>query len=316
MTGLDDWSYAKDWAPEQIAYASAAELAAGRLPLRAQWRLAEQRQRAERGDPGAFTSDLTVEEFAAIRSVGFAPVGQVLGTAVYQFAAVYQGCGFIGASPAGAPVVGLQLAQASLDEARHLAVRRMRFECDALGGDGVVGVRLGVLPFHDIGLEFLAIGTAVRAAGAVRPLRPFTCDLSGQDFAKLIRAGWVPVALLQGVGVTVRHNDWSQRIQSLSWANQELVGATALVRGARSVARTGLAQDAARVGAHTVVLRDLMSRMYERKCLSGYEAHDRIAEVVLWGTGIVPFGRKHRPHGAATEPPLPMLRLNPRKETG
>ena len=31
MTGLDDWSYAKDWAPEQIAYASAAELAAGRL---------------------------------------------------------------------------------------------------------------------------------------------------------------------------------------------------------------------------------------------------------------------------------------------
>src|SRR5205814_7198957 len=109
------------------------------FPLRAQWRLAEQRQRAERGDPGAFTSDLTVQEFAAIRSVGFAPVGQVLGTAVYQFAAVYQGCGFIGASPADAPVVGLQLAQALLDEARHLAVRRMRFECDALGGDGVVG---------------------------------------------------------------------------------------------------------------------------------------------------------------------------------
>jgi len=197
---------------------------------------------------------------------------------------------------------------------------------EELGGHGVVGVRLTIGAFPAGGLEFKAIGTAIRAPGVgpvstwphrgSRRKRPFTSDLSGQDFAKLIRAGWVPVALLQGVGVTVRHNDWSQRIQSLSWANQELVGATALIQGARSVARTGLARDAARVGAHTVVLRDLMSRMYERKCLSGYEAHDRIAEVVLWGTGIVPFGRKHRPHGAATEPPLPMLRLNPRKETG
>jgi len=312
VTELDDWSDAKDWTPEQIAYASAAELAAGRLPLRAQWRLADQRRR---GGPDAFTSDLTVEEFAAIRSVGFRPVGQVLGTAVYQIAAVNQGCGISQLYPADAPVAVLQFAQALLNEARHLAVRRMRFECAALDGDGVVGVRLGVQPFHEIGLEFLAIGTAVRAAGPVRPPRPFTSDLSGQDFATLIRAGWVPVALLQGVGVTVRHNDWSQRMQSLSWENQELAGATALVQAARSVARTGLARDAAGVGAHTVVLRDLMSQVYERKCLSGYEAHDRIAEVVMWGTGIVPFDRKDSQRRPTAEPPLPMLRLNPRKET-
>jgi len=60
----------RTWTPEQIAEGSAAELAAGRLPLRAQWRIAEQRERRDRGEPGSFTSDLTVQEFAAIRSVG------------------------------------------------------------------------------------------------------------------------------------------------------------------------------------------------------------------------------------------------------
>ena len=85
-----------EWTEERIAEASAAELSAGRLPMRAQWRLAEQRQRAERGEPGSFTSDLTVEEFAAIRSVGFSPVGQVMGSAVYNVGWAYSGCGYYG----------------------------------------------------------------------------------------------------------------------------------------------------------------------------------------------------------------------------
>ena len=54
----------------------------------------------------------------------------------------------------------------------------------------------------------------------------------------------------------------------------------------------------------------LLTRVFERQCLSGYEAEDRIAEAVLWGTGIVPYKRS-RP--APAEVPLPMLRLNPTK---
>ena len=65
----------------------------------------------------------------------------------------------------------------------------MSAECAALGGHGVVGVSLDIGPSAG-GLEFKALGTAVRAPGAIYPKSPFTSHLSGQDFAKLIITGW------------------------------------------------------------------------------------------------------------------------------
>ncbi len=86
-------------------------------------------------------------------------------------------------------------------QARRQAIGRMTAECAALGGHGVVGVRLTIGAFPAGGHEFKAIGTAVRAAG-VPPLRePFTSDLSGQDFAKLVLAGWVPAGLVLGISI-------------------------------------------------------------------------------------------------------------------
>jgi uncharacterized protein YbjQ (UPF0145 family) len=305
VTGFDDWSDAEDWQLDEVASASVRELVRGRLPLRAQQRLAEQRRRAEAGEPGAFTSDLTVEEFAAIRSVGFTPVGQVLGTAVYNVGLTTGGCGVVRAAVFGRRTRKFRPLEQLLNDLGRVAVERMTFECEALGGDGVVGVRLAVLPFYDVGMEFLAIGTAVRADGAVRPGRPFTSDLSGQDFAKLLRAGWVPVALLQGVGAAIRHEDWYQSSLFTSWRNQELTGPTSLVQMARAEARKGLAAEAARAGAHTVVLRDMMTRTYRWEC-GVVEGHDRAAEALLWGTGIVPYRTGRR----GGDVPLKMLRLN------
>lgn len=58
------------------------------------------------------------------------------------------------------------------------------------------------------GLEFTALGTAVRAPDAAHGQRtPFTSDVSGQDFAKLIMAGWVPAGLALGVSIRSRHDD-------------------------------------------------------------------------------------------------------------
>ena len=50
-------------------------------------------------------------------------------------------------------------------EARRQAIGRMTAECQELGGHGVVGVRLTIGGFPAGGLEFKAIGTAVRAPG-------------------------------------------------------------------------------------------------------------------------------------------------------
>jgi uncharacterized protein YbjQ (UPF0145 family) len=313
------------WTAEQIATASTAEVAAGRLPLQAQWRIAEQRTRRDAGEPGSFTSDLTVEEFAAIRSVGFSPVGQVMGSAVYNVGWSYTGCGyFYGVYPgvgvlgggfgggfAPAPVVPVPATQQLLNQARHRAVARMRAECAGLGGDGVVGVRLSVSSFYGNGLEFFAIGTAVRADGTARPRTPFTSDLSGQDFAKLLRAGWVPVALVQGVGAMVQHDDWRQRAQQSSWYNQEIAGSTELLHAARDAARDSLAEDARRSGGHTVILRDMSLSLAAMRCMSGQEGEDHVADAFLWGTAIVPLDPTGRRRATGSEPPLQMLKLNP-----
>jgi uncharacterized protein YbjQ (UPF0145 family) len=319
-----------DWTPEMIAEASIREIAAGRLPLQAQWRINEQRHQRDAGEAGSFTSALSVQEFAAIRSVGFSPVGQVLGSAVYNVGWSYSGCGYVGGfgysrygswnsggfsgmgmggawSPA--PVVDVPAVRQLLEQARHRAVERMRVEAAGLGGDGVVGVRLSVRSFYGNGLEFMAIGTAVRADGAKRPRQPFTSDLSGQDFAKLLRSGWVPVDLVQGVGAVIRHDDWAQRMQQSSWMNQEMVGSTQLVTAARAAARDSIAADAAKRGAHTVVLQSMQLNIFEARCAYGGEdAHDHVADAFLWGTAIVPASKSAKP--APMPAPLPMLRLD------
>lgn len=265
----------------------------------------------------SFTSNLTVAEHHAIRSVGFSPVGQVLGSCVYTIG--YTGtwnCGYWG----GYGVVGRGFGgmashateapglRDSLYEARGLAMSRMRDEVAGLGGDGVVAVRLTVAPFEGAGLEFRAIGTAVRADGPVRPRQPFTSDLSGQEFGNLLSAGWVPTGLVLGIAVMVRHDDWRTQYQNSSWTNQEVGGYTDLVTQARARARDRLRHDCARHGGETVVVRDLTLDIRERSCnATNSEGHDHIAEAMVVGTAIVPF--RHA-GGNAPTPPLPVLRLN------
>jgi uncharacterized protein YbjQ (UPF0145 family) len=212
-------------------------------------------------------------------------------------------------------VVDVPAVRNLLEQARHRAVERMRVECEGLGGDGVVGVRLTVASFYGNGLEFMAIGTAVRTDGAKRPRQPFTSDLSGQDFAKLIRSGWVPVDLVQGVGAVIRHDDWAQRMQQSSWMNQEVVGSTQLVTAARASARDSLAKDAAKRGGHTVVLQKMQLNMFESRCAYGGEdAHDHLADAFIWGTAIVPIDRRGKGH--PIDAPLPMLRLDYKDSKG
>ena len=89
------------------------------------------------------------------------------------------------------------------------ALYRMLLECQALGGDGVVGVRLEQRHLGQGNREFVALGTAVRAAGDRRPARLFSTTLNGQDFAKLFQGGWMPASVVVGISVAIRHDDWA-----------------------------------------------------------------------------------------------------------
>ncbi|MGE5135074.1 MAG: heavy metal-binding domain-containing protein [Gemmatimonadota bacterium] len=293
----------------------------GGLPSAARARMDEIRR------SGTWGSALSTEEFAAIRSVGFEPAGQVLGAAVYNlgYQGGYQCPGVLGGGFFG---TGLSLGARTqvssrggwgsfgpltqaMYAARRTAISRMTEECAALGGHGIVGVRLSIGSFPAGGLEFRAIGTAVRGQGAAAPPQPFSSDLSGQDFAKLITAGWVPAGLALGISIGVRHDDWATR-QASRWGagNQEVAGYTELVNEVRHDARVQLQKDVARIGGTGVVIATNHLRVSERECPSMEHARDHIAEATVVGTAILPFTRSQ----PASQPgSLAILSLDPQR---
>ncbi|EST35033.1 hypothetical protein M878_07335 [Streptomyces roseochromogenus subsp. oscitans DS 12.976] len=272
---------------------------------------------------GTWSSALSTGEFAALRAVGFEPVGQVMGSAVYHVGrsgrywgyhdCLYGGMRYaFGSAPApmalsgrGDPSAGLVEV---LDRARRSALDRMTAECSALGGDGVVAAQLTVAPFvaQPNCLEFKVIGTAVRAAGTVRAPQPFTCHLDGQGFAKLVTAGWVPVELLYGMSIGVRHDDYTTRAQTRSWSNTEVSGWSELVQAVRSDARAHLSAQTGRRGGDGVILSAGRLRIWGESCMrrSNDDQKDHVAEATLLGTTVARFTAREEPLRTLTVMPL------------
>jgi uncharacterized protein YbjQ (UPF0145 family) len=272
---------------------------------------------------GTWGSALTTDEFAAIRSAGFEPVGQVFGAAVYGTgsASGYDCPGPRAAGSPGGPVTQVSgqsgagsfapLVQ-SMDQARHTAVGRMTSECAELGGHGVVAVHVSRGTFPLGGTQFIVIGTAVRAAGDVpgRPA-PFTSDLSGQDFAKLIRTGWVPAGIVLGISVGSRHDDRNTARQArLGSGNTEVAGWTDLVSASRHDARRQLEGDVKRLGAEGAVIAAMRLRVRQRDCPATVGCRDHIAEASLIGTAVGRFSRAGQRHDGAA---LAIMSLDPQR---
>ena len=262
---------------------------------------------------GAWGSVLTCQELAAVGSVGFAPVGQVFGAAVYAAgSASGSSCPAAGASGAQLPgrgdPAGFGPLVEAMYQARRTAVDRMTAECAALGGHGVVGVRLSRGPFALGGLEFTAVGTAVCATGVpAGPRVPFTSDVSGQDFARLIMAGWVPAGLTLGIAIGAWHDDRATSRQARAWSgNAEMAGWTALVNQARHEARGRLEDDVRHLGAEGVVIAGMQLRARKRDCPAAVGRHDHIVEVTLIGTAIAGFSRAGRSAAGAALAVMPL----------
>ena len=145
---------------------------------------------------------------------------------------------------------GFALYVDALYRGYDLAMARLTAEAVALGADGVVGVRLEV-ERHGFARQFSAVGTAVRAAGPVRPPTPFVTDLDAGQLTALLLGGWVPVSLVIGLSVSVRHEDpaTSQQRRRTNRVNAEIDAATDLVQRTREDARKQFtARDAGRGG--------------------------------------------------------------------
>jgi uncharacterized protein YbjQ (UPF0145 family) len=168
------------------------------------------------------------------------------------------------------------------------ATARMVAEARAIQADGVVGVRLSINQLGSGNREFVALGTAVRARAATQPASVFVTDLAGQDVAKLMTAGWVPVFIARGISVAIRHDDWTTQAQA-SWGagNVEVSGYTELVNHVRADARHRFDERIRASGADGAVVSDMSLNVWE---IEPSENHrDHVAESIVSGTCVARF---------------------------
>jgi uncharacterized protein YbjQ (UPF0145 family) len=248
------------------------------------------RERLEANRAGLFTSDLTINEYLLVEDAGYEPLGLVLGTSIYHIG--YQRQRLTTSHE-------LKVLSSALYHARELAMQRMEAEAADLGADGIVGVRLDVKGFGSRGhtAEFVAVGTAVRKRDTPpSTTRPFTSDLSGQDFWTLLRTGSRPVGLVMGCcvyAVTYRGGTVSP-IRTLR--NNELPLYTQALYDAKELAMSRMQHEAADLSANGVVGVQLLEHAH------GW--HGRIVEFVAIGTAIIKDPKAPRP-----EPPAPVIDL-------
>ncbi|HTU78609.1 MAG TPA: heavy metal-binding domain-containing protein [Solirubrobacteraceae bacterium] len=253
------------------------------------------RARLQQNRQGLFTSDLSVNEFLLVKEAGFDPVGLVVGSSIYH----------IGLQMAGwKKSQEMTVLSEAMYGARQLAMTRMEEEADQLGADGVVGVRLDIGRYEwgqDMA-EFIAIGTAVKhREGAVHRApngRPFTSDLSGQDFWTLLRTGHRPVGMVMGSCVYhVAHRGMFQSMAQTG-RNVELSNFTQALYDARELAMERMQSEAQEIGAEGIVGVSLEEKSH------GWGSHT--IEFFAVGTAIIP----REGHDEAIQAPTTVLDLS------
>jgi uncharacterized protein YbjQ (UPF0145 family) len=265
---------------------SLAALERGQLPPHVAERLRSQ----ERGEL-PWTSDLSVNEWAALRRFRLRPLGQVMGSAFYHMGYVYvPGFSFISQELAG--------PTRAMTEGRRLAVSRMAQEAALLGANAVVGVHLSGrrLEFAEGLWEYRAFGTAVRVEGLPESPAPLLCTVSGQDFARLLSGGALPVNIAMGASFYYLATDWWDMRQQLSWYNQEMTHYQRGLQEARRLASRGLRQDLQRAGGTGVVgveVEVAVEEIRSRRTQEGEEIEDHLISAFMLGTVIETVGPAH-----------------------
>ncbi len=249
---------------------------------------------AEMRSAGFFTSDLSVNEFLLVKQAGFDPLGLVIGSSIYHIG--YQ-------QSSWKQSMEMDVLSQAMYEARELAMTRMEEEAEQLGADGVVGVRLdiGRYEWGEHLAEFIAIGTAVRHHEGVLHRapngRPFTSDLSGQDFWTLLASGHRPVGMVMGSCVYhVAHQGMFASMRQVG-QNVEMPNFTQALYDARELAMERMQREAEELKAEGIVGVQLQERSH------GWGSH--VIEFFAVGTAIIPSESPQE-----LPAPVPTLSLN------
>ncbi len=285
-----------------VAEASLAALEGGGIPIHAQRRLEELRTRTD----AFFTSDLSVNEFLLTRRVGLRPLSQVMGSSVYHV-----GWRYLGRSIGSGEIASVTEA---LNEARILALGRLKLEARGVDADVVVGVHLnrGGYDWASDMIEFSAIGTAMKLERGTSGDEPALTNLSGQDFWKLYENGFWPLGVVAGSSVYHAVPSWgtwraTNTFYGGMW-NQELTDFTQGLYTARHHASSRMHSEAMRLGCAGVVgvTIEQDTEEYEVRLGNDQERTDMIVTFQTLGTAIIPL----RGHSGAIHPVTQSLNLS------
>ncbi|HEY9790951.1 MAG TPA: heavy metal-binding domain-containing protein [Candidatus Obscuribacterales bacterium] len=262
------------------------------LPVHAQERLVEMRGRDEAHR--LFTSDLSTSEFLLVKEAGFDPIGLVVGSSIYHVG--YQQASW-------SKNQEMTVLTQAMYHARELAMTRMEEEAHALGADGIVGVRLEVnhKEWGSHVAEFVAIGTAVVHRNDPHRFknkhgRPFTSDLSGQDFYVLLRSGYRPLGMVMGNCVYhIAMQSFGSFLRNFT-QNTELTQYTQALYDSRELAMERMQKEAEELGAKGIVGANIHEKTHT------WGAH--IIEFFAVGTAVEEISAEHR-----IDPPMLVLPL-------
>jgi uncharacterized protein YbjQ (UPF0145 family) len=271
--------------------ADVARLERGSIPA-----AAERRVRGLAAGDTAFTSGLSVADFALTSLAGVRPVCQVMGSSVYKVG--WQAYPWSGSFGGGLSTELVPLTTA-WNTARRLALGRLEEEARLAGCHAVVDVTFESRR-HDFlsdEIEIVVNGTAVHVEGS-RGERPVLTDLSMPDYVLLRRGGYEPVGVVASTSVFYVAAGWNTRRATGGWQrfqpNQELTDFTEGVYAARemALARASTQAEQLHAGGMVGVSVDhhIAVREYEQ---GGTKYKDLIVTFHVLGTAIAPHG-EHR----------------------
>jgi uncharacterized protein YbjQ (UPF0145 family) len=270
-----------------------ARVAGGGIPL-----AAEERIRGLAGGATAFTSGLSIADFALSRLDGVRPVCQVMGSSVYKVG--WQNLPW-SSSWGGGMLTELRQLTDAWNNARSLALGRLEQEARLAGCHAVVDVTFAGNRHEFLAgeIEIVVNGTAVHLPersgdeGSASEA-PVLTDLSLPDYTLLRRGGYRPVGVVASTSVFYIVPGWRTRQATGGWQrmqpNQELADFTQGVYAAREAALTRATARAQRMGAGGLIGVSVEHDIAIREVDSGGRREDLIVTFHILGTAIAPAG--------------------------
>jgi uncharacterized protein YbjQ (UPF0145 family) len=267
-----------------------ARVERGGIPLSA-----EQRIRELAGGERAFTSNLSISDFALSRLDGVRPICQVMGSTIYKVG--WQNFPW-GGWNYGAQLTELRALTDAWNHARSLALGRLAEEARLAGCHAVVDVTFAGNRHEFLSgeIEIVVNGTAVHLPEGGKT--PVLTDLSLPDYTLLRRAGYRPVGVVASTSVFYIVPTRATRQATTGWQryqpNQELPDFTQGVYAAREMALSRATRQAHELGAGGLIGVSIDHGIEIREVDNGGKREDLIVTFHILGTAIAPSG-EHLP---------------------